>query len=83
MDMRTASLFTWVLVPLALWAMIEVWGTPHVAVSWRFHENGDRWNPRAARRYIDCDYVGWTGRHRVLAENGHCPWIRFFQAETG
>ncbi|MEL7444328.1 MAG: hypothetical protein AAGK02_00770 [Pseudomonadota bacterium] len=79
--MRFASLFAWVLVPLAVWAVIEIWGTPHMASSYRFHDNGDRWNPSSPRTYIDCTYIGWTGARLVLAENGRCPWIRFFQTE--
>ena len=60
--MRIASLFLWLLVPISLWAVITLWGTPHIVTSYRFHDNGDRWNPRAHRVYIDCTYWGWTGR---------------------
>ena len=81
--MRVAALFLWLLVPLGLWAAVTLWGTPHVAWSYRFHDNGDRWNPRAERHYIDCTYLGWTGARHVWAENGRCPWIRFFQTEAG
>ncbi|MEO1721953.1 MAG: hypothetical protein AAFR84_06085 [Pseudomonadota bacterium] len=78
--MKYAALFLWVLVPLGLWAGVTLGGTPHVAWSWRFIDNGDRWNPRAERVYLDCTYLGVTGARRVVAEDGDCPWIRFFKA---
>ncbi|MGC3939942.1 hypothetical protein ACOTTU_19220 [Roseobacter sp. EG26] len=80
--MRLAALFLWILVPVALWVGYATYGTPHVVGHYRFHDNGDIYNPHAARRYIDCTYYGWAGVITVPAKNEHCPWIRFFRAES-
>lgn len=80
--MKYAAIFLWVLVPLGLWIGVTVWGTPHIALSYRFLNNGDRYNPRAERHYVDCTYYGYAGAITIGADNGACPWIRFFKAET-
>lgn len=79
--MRIAALFLWMIVPLGLWGAVTLHGTPHLALSYRFFENGDAYNPTAPRRYIDCTYYGWSGVHNVPARNEHCPWIHFFKPE--
>lgn len=79
--MKYAGLFLWVLVPFGLWLAVSIWGTPHLVTSYRFHDNGARWNPQVHRVYIDCTYWGALGTVTVLAEQGRCPWIRFFKAE--
>lgn len=78
--MRLAALFLWVLVPISLTTIILLWGTPHVVGTYRFHDNGDRYNPRADRRYIDCTYYGRVGVITVPAIDAQCPWVRFFKA---
>lgn len=82
--MKTASLFArlfiWILVPAAIWAVFVLWGSPHLVLSYRFHDNGDRWNPLAERHYTQCTYYGALGAITVLAERGSCPWVRFFRA---
>lgn len=78
--MKLASLFVWILVPAAIWAVFVIWGSPHIALSWRFLDNGDRWNPRAQRDYIDCTYYGALGAITKSAEQGTCPWIRSIRA---
>ena len=80
--MRYLAIFLWALVPLGLWIAVMVWGTPHIALAYRFLDNGDRWNPRAERYYVDCTYYGLAGTFTVDAEHGSCPWIRFFHAEA-
>ena len=78
--MKLASLFAWILVPAALWAVFVLWGSPHLALSYRFLDNGDRWNPLATRYYVDCTYYGALGAITVPADLGTCPWVRFFAA---
>lgn len=78
--MRIASLFLWILAPLGLWLAITLFGTPHLVITYRFMDNGARYDPWVARRYIDCTYVGWTGAQTVYAIDENCPWIRFFKA---
>ena len=80
--MKIAALFLWVLVPLGFWFAVTIWGTPHVTLTYRFFDSGDRWNPRAERVYIDCTYYGLAGTFTINAEHGTCPWIRFFKSEA-
>lgn len=70
--MKYVALFLWVLVPLGLWFAVTTWRTPHVTLTHRFLDNGDRWNPRAERTYIDCTYYGFAGTFTVDAEHGTC-----------
>ncbi len=79
--MRIAALFLWILIPLAFWWAYATYGTPHIVTSYRFHDNGDIYNPRAHRRYIDCDYLGVHGWKTASAKDARCPWVRFFKAE--
>lgn len=81
--MKVLKFFLWILVPLALWQAITIWGMPHFVVSYRFHDSGARWDPHVPRVYIDCTYLGWTGARTVPAIDGRCPWIRVFLAEDG
>ncbi len=80
--MKLAALFLWIAVPLGLWATYSIWGTPHIALTYRFHDNGNRYDPLAKRHYIDCTYYGYAGQFTAYAENGTCSWIRFFKAEA-
>lgn len=78
--MKLAALFLWLLIPLAFWGSVTIWGTPHVVVTYRFLDNGDRYNLRAERHYIDCTYFGWTGTRIVPAIEANCPWVRLLKA---
>jgi len=80
--MRIVSLFLWILVPLALWWTVTTHGTPHLVVTYRFLDNGDRHNPHADRVYVDCTYWGLEGYLRVPARNADYPWVRFFKARS-
>ena len=75
--MRYAALLLWLALPIGLWLTVVVWGTPHIALTYRFLDNGEPHNPRAARYYVDCTYYGVAGAITVNAANGACPWIRF------
>ena len=77
--MRIAALFLWIVVPIGLWVGYTNYGTPHVVGTYRFYDNGDVYNPRAHRRYIDCTYYGWAGVITVPAIDERCPWVRFFK----
>lgn len=79
--MKIAAAFLWIIVPLGVWFAIWAWGTPHIVGSYTFYDNGDRYNPLAPRIYTTCTYHGWTGTLRVAAQDGRCPWFRFFRAE--
>lgn len=78
--MRIAALFLWILVPLGVWLAMALWGTPHVVVTYRFFDNGDVYDLRTERRYIDCTYFGWAGTITVPAMHEDCPWVQFFKA---
>jgi len=79
--MKIAGLFLWLIVPLGVWLAISLYGTPHVALSYRFHDNGRPHDPRVSRVYVSCDYLGWHGWQTLLADRGTCPWVRFLRTE--
>jgi hypothetical protein len=80
--MKYTALCLWVIVPLGLWFAASYWGTPHVALTYRFYDNGDGYDPRAHRTYIDCTYYGWAGAITRPAEDGRCPWVRVFPSDA-
>lgn len=80
--MRYIVLLFWLLVPLGLWGAINIWGAPHVALSYRFIDNGRPYDPRAPRVYISCDYLGVHGWHTTPALDGRCPWVRFLKVAS-
>ena len=80
--MKLAALFLWIAIPLGLWITYTSMGTPHVALTYRFVDNGARYDPLARRYYIDCTYYGFAGTFTVDAVDGTCPWVLFFKAEA-
>ena len=79
--MRTLALFLWLAVPVAGYAVYQTYGTPHMIWSYRFIDNGDRFNPYADRTYTSCTYFGWRWATVTKpAKAGRCPWVRFFKA---
>lgn len=78
--MKMIQLFLWLLAPVALWLAITLWGTPHLVVGYRFHDNGDRYNPLVPRVYTSCSYLGVHGTVRVPAFDADCPWIVFLRS---
>jgi hypothetical protein len=74
-----ASLFVWILSPLALYGANTVFGTPHIIQSYTFSTSGSRYDPFADRHYFDCTYWGATGTHTVSARAGKCGWVRFIK----
>lgn len=78
--MKHLSLFLWLIVPVGLWLVIALFGTPHLVVSYRFQDNGRIYDPFAPRIYTSCDYLGVNGWVTVHARHGKCPWLRLFKA---
>ena len=77
--MRLAALFLWLALPIAGYATYQIAGIPHAIWSYRFVDNGDRYNPYVYRHYLDCTYIGWRWHSvTVPAKAGRCPWVRFF-----
>jgi hypothetical protein len=81
--MRIAALFLWIAVPLAIYAGYSIYGLPHIAWTYTFRDNGRPYDPYAKRDYIDCTFWGPYGRFTVVADNGHCPWFKFFREGSG
>lgn len=78
--MKIAAMFFWIGLPVAAYAIYLAYGLPHMIFSYRFHDNGDQFNPVAERHYIDCTFVGPYGRFTVPANAGRCGWVEFFKA---
>ena len=77
--MRLAALFLWIALPIAAYAVYGLYGLPHMIFSYRFYDNGDRFNPLAKRHYTQCTFVGPYGTFTVPASAGKCGWVEFFK----
>lgn len=77
--MKLAAMFFWIALPVAAYMIYDAYGLPHMIFSYRFHDNGDQYNPLAHREFIDCTFWGPYGRFTVPADAGKCGWIEFFQ----
>ncbi len=78
---RYFLMWLWVIVPIAVFLFYQISGLPHVIWSYRFHDNGDRYNPFAERYYTDCTFIGPYGEFTRYATNGNCEWFRFFKEQ--
>ena len=56
--MRIAAMFLWLALPLAVYAGYATFGLPHVIWERTFRDNGNRYDPFAARRYTGCTFWG-------------------------
>lgn len=79
--LKIASLFLWVLLPLAAYGVFITKGLPHGIVSYSFLDNGNKWDPFLERYYTSCSFYGPYGSFTVPARNGKCPWLGFFKAQ--
>lgn len=79
--MRIAALFLWLVLPVIGYAAYASDGLPHMIYSYRFHNNGDPYDPFKERYYTSCTYVGPYGSITVPASYGKCPLVRFFREE--
>lgn len=74
-----ASYFVWLVVPLALFAIVRGAGLPHVIWSyeWRGPNGSSGWSQRY---YIRCTFIGPHGVFTEYPANGKCAWVRFRRA---
>jgi hypothetical protein len=80
--MKIVSLFLWLLVPLGAYGAYQTWDLPHGLWSYSFHANGAQYDLRVPRYYTSCTYLGWHGGVTRSAQNGKCPWVRFFKPKV-
>ena len=73
--------FIWLVVPTALYLIFQLWGLPHMALSYRFRDDGQGSDPFAYRWYLSCTYYGVYGPRKAYADNGKCPWFRFYKKQ--
>lgn len=79
--MKYAAMFVWVVVPIAAYTVFAMQGLPHVIWSYSF-TGGERYDLFSDRYYTSCTFIGPYGGFTGPAENGGCPWIRFFRPEA-
>jgi len=77
--MRNIRYFIWILVPLALFAALQIFGAPFIRWNYSWRDDGQGHNPYAPRWYLACTYVGVGvgGSFSVGPSDGNCPLIRF------
>jgi hypothetical protein len=74
--------FVWIIVPILLYAMFKAWGIPHLAFNYTYMDDGRGYEPFAPSRwYTSCTYIGYYGHFHFDAQNGTCPWLKFYKAD--
>lgn len=76
-----ARYFLWAALPLAGFAMMQAFGSPHVI--WAYKWTGSRYVGDGPRYYTSCTYVGPHGSFTRPASGGECPWLQFRKDWTG
>jgi hypothetical protein len=65
------SYFYWLIVPLVIYFVIQIYGAPHFRWSYRYLDNG----AYGARYYTECQYVGFGGVQVITPFNGQCKFL--------
>lgn len=73
------GMFWWVPFVAVGYGIYVMFGVPHFIFSYRFHDNGNQFDPFGKRHYTECSYVWIYPAHGVTvpAKNGRCAWFRF------
>lgn len=74
-----ARYFFWMVVPIAGYAAVSLFGTPHVI--WSYQYPSGRYVDASARYHTSCTYVGMSGSIRRTPTSGQCPLIAFEKAK--
>ncbi|OXT01628.1 hypothetical protein B7H23_01260 [Notoacmeibacter marinus] len=75
--------FIWVLLPIALYGAFLTFGLPHMIWSYSWRDEGQGYDPFAARHYTSCTYAGPYGVFKRPANAGKCPWLIFRKDQKG
>lgn len=76
--MRALRFFRWTLVPVALFAAYLTLGLPHMRWSYDWRDDGQGYEPMAARFFTRCTFAGPYGQFTFhKPPNGECAWIIF------
>ncbi len=73
--------FIWIVVPAALYLSIFAIAPPHIALNYTFRDDAQNYDPFAKRWYLSCTYYGVYGPRKAYADNGKCPWFRFYKKQ--
>lgn len=72
----------WIVVPLMLFGIYQLYGLPYVIWSYSWRETGPNSFMRFEHRnYTRCTFIGLKGVFTESAQNGACPWLRFARRE--
>lgn len=74
-----ARFFLWLIVPALFYALVPFTGLPHARWAHAWIDEGQGFDPFAARRYTHCVFIGPYGRFDVFPSDGSCAWIRFYR----
>ena len=73
----------WVPVLGLLYLAFVSWGIPHLAFNYTYLDDGRGYEPFAPGRwYTSCTYIGYYGHFHYEAENGTCPWFKFYKQDS-
>lgn len=69
--------FYWALVPIAIAIAHQTMGEPHFRWSYSWLDQGQGYDPYAARHYTQCNYAGFRHSFTLRPMNGQCPLLMF------
>lgn len=79
---KYASLLIWIICAAVIYGVYATQGLPHMIWSYKFYDNGDRYNPLTDRYYTSCTFAGPYGVYTLPANNGKCGWVRLFREDS-
>ncbi|MDJ0825699.1 MAG: hypothetical protein QNJ16_09365 [Rhodobacter sp.] len=78
--MRLVRFFLWVALLAVVLLLWNGAGSLYVIRNYEFLDNGDPYNPFAARHYTSCTFNNFLDTITVPASAGRCGWVRVFWA---
>jgi len=75
--MKSVRYFIWVIIPLAVFLAIQIFGFPYIRWSTTWRDDGQGFSPLVTRWYLSCFYLGFNGSFSVYPRDGNCPLVRF------
>ncbi|MCB1471020.1 MAG: hypothetical protein KDK08_28530 [Rhizobiaceae bacterium] len=70
------SYFVWVLAPMAMFGIYQLYGLPHAIWTYEFQGTHADWS---SRWYTRCTFIGPYGEFTTFPVNGKCGWVAFFK----
>jgi hypothetical protein len=70
------SYFAWVLAPMVMFGIYQLYGLPHAIWTYEFQGTHADWS---SRWYTRCTFIGPYGEFTTYPAHGKCGWVAFFK----